>query len=74
MNWHCHCSDVARDGDRVHIRPSGRVPGIVHLSDLKNAATAARYRELRLFYERCDQRSVLTRLRGLLRANPTGGP
>lgn len=54
MNWHCHCSDVARDGQTVRIRPSGRTPAIVHLSDLKNPEAAQRYRANRLFYEKRD--------------------
>ena len=52
MNWHCHCSDVAREGGQVRIRPSGRIPAIVHLADLKNPPVVARYRRDRLFYER----------------------
>ncbi len=51
MNWHCHCSDAVRDNGRVRIRPSGRVPAIVHLSDIKTPAVAEGYRDNRLFYE-----------------------
>lgn len=52
MNWHCHCANLVREGDVVRIQPSGRIPAIVHLSDIKNPQTAARYKEHRLFYEK----------------------
>lgn len=55
MNWHCHCSDVVRDNGRVRILPSGRVPAIVHLSDIKTPAVVGRYRDNRLFYERTGE-------------------
>jgi hypothetical protein len=52
MNWHCHCSNVWREGERVRIMPSGRLPAIVHLADLKSAHRIEHYRNNRLFYER----------------------
>ncbi|MBV9065945.1 MAG: DUF616 domain-containing protein [Methylobacteriaceae bacterium] len=52
MNWHCHCSNVVREGELVRIMPSERVPAIVHLADLKSAHRAEHYRNNRLFYER----------------------
>jgi hypothetical protein len=51
LNWHCHCSDMYRENGYVRVRPSGRIPAIVHLSDLKNPATIEHYRERQLFYE-----------------------
>jgi hypothetical protein len=52
MNWHCHCADMFRKSGYVRIRPSGRIPAIVHLSNMKNDRVAERYRERRLFYEK----------------------
>jgi hypothetical protein len=55
MNWHCHCSDVAREGAQVRIRPSARIPAIVHLSDLKSLHRAEQYRNNGLFYEKPEK-------------------
>src|SRR4051794_25194872 len=52
MNWHCHCSNVVREGELVRIMPSGRMPAIVHLADLKSTHRIEHYRNSRLFYER----------------------
>ena len=60
MNWHCHCSNVVREGELVRIMPSGRIPAIVHLADLKSAHRMEHYRNNRLFYERPSEAPLKT--------------
>jgi hypothetical protein len=62
MNWHCHCSNVQRQNGMVTILPSGRVPAIVHLADMKAPGTRERYRRERLHYEKpATWRNILRR-------------
>lgn len=62
MNWHCHCSDVVREGSTVRIRRSRRVPAILHLAMF--GERGQEYRRKRLLYEPPRWRAWLDTVRG----------
>lgn len=49
-NWHCHCSEVIREGSRIVILPSRREPAIIHLCNYPRHRDE--YHAKRLLYER----------------------